>query len=80
MVLLEAKACEARRNDLTKSHFQSKLLRRAKLHYDNDIFIVISSSLTEPYFVVYTKYHCTMRDNRVLIDNRTAYIGQPQHE
>ena len=40
VVILTAEGSEIRRDKLTNCHFQSKVLKRVKLHHDNDILIV----------------------------------------
>ena len=80
MLILAAGELEARRDELTNSHFQSKLLKRVKLYSDNNIFIFPLSSLCGPCFVVYKKYYCTTHDNVTFNDDRTSNIVRPQHE
>ena len=48
VVILAAEGSEARRGELTNSHFQSKLLKHVTLHSENDICIVPLTSLCEP--------------------------------
>ena len=80
MVILATEGSETRRDQLTNSHFQSKLLKRVKLHSDNNIFIVPLSSLCAPFFVVYNNKYFTTQNNVTSTDDRTAYIVRPQHE
>ena len=48
VVVLVAGGSASRRDELTNSYFQFKLLKHVKLHSDNDIFIVPSLSLCGP--------------------------------
>ena len=79
VVGLSVEGSESRRDELPNSHFQSKLLKRVKLHSDNDIFIVSLISLYGPCFVMYTTDYCTPQDNVIPTDDRTTYTVRPQH-
>ena len=79
VVILAAKGSEAIRDESTNSHIQFKLLKRVKLHSNNDIFVASLSSLCGPCFVVYIKDYCTTQNTVTSTDNRTAYIVRPQN-
>ena len=75
VVALSDEGSEARRDELTKSHFQSKLLKHVKPHSDDDIFIIPLIYLYRPCFD-----YCATQDNVTSTDDRTSYIGRPQNE
>ena len=79
MLILAAEGSEARTDELTNSHFQSKLLKRVKLHYNNDICVVPLSSICGPCFVLYNKDNCTTQDV-ISTGNITAYNFRSQYE
>ena len=59
VVILVVEGSKAKRDELANTHFQSKLLKRVKLHSEDDTFIVSLTYLSGPCFVVYNKDYCT---------------------
>lgn len=56
---------------LTNVHFDSKILKRIKLHHDNDIWMTSLSTRVGPYCLVYNK-----KDRYNTIDNTQLIIDQ----
>ena len=77
VVLLASQSPEVLPDQLTNNHFDSQILKRIKLHNDNDLWIVPLSTIVGPCFVVYNKNYGNPENINGNQGEATAYIIEP---
>ena len=73
-IALAAESQQAEQHQLTDAHFDSKILTRIRLNDDNDTSMVSLSTLVGLRFVVYNKYYTKTTNDKLHMDDRTAYV------
>ena len=77
VVILAAETDGVDANLLSDGHFDSNIIKRVKLHTDNDAWIVPLSTLVGPFSVYINKDYNSSGNGNQQIDNRTANILEP---
>ena len=77
VTILAAESPVTSAHHLTDYHFDSDVTIRVKLHTENYIWMVPSTTLVGPCFVVYNKTQCQCHDVDIILDDRNAYVVEP---
>ena len=77
VIVLASQSPEVLTDQLPNNHFDSQILKRIKLHNDNDLWIVPLSTIVGPFFVVYNKNYGNPENINGNQGEATAYIIEP---
>ena len=77
VILLASESPEVQSDQFPNTYFDSPILKRIKLHNDNDLWIVPLNTIVSPCFVVYNKNYGDPVNIHGNERDRTAYIIEP---